>query len=137
MECRLRNILTWTGTNYGTYVDAASDAVNPPLYIQNTAPYSPPNNGFVFAPQSYNQPGNILPASASGYVCGTLPQAPCTHCPIISGRHIAERVVLDSLIFPLLAAENSYKAQLKYFKMIAMNDTLADSSIVLQNFFAL
>jgi hypothetical protein len=128
---------TWSGTNYGTYVDAASNAANSPLYVQSGSPYYPPNNGYAaLVSQSYNYPGNILPASASGKVCGALPQPPCTRCPVINnGRTLAEQVVLDSLVFPLLAAENSYKAQLKYFKLISMNDSLVDSSAILQNFY--
>jgi hypothetical protein len=119
-------------------VDAASNAANSPLYVQGTSPYYPPNNSSANSGVTdyASVPGAINIASASGYVCGTLPQPPCTRCPILNGIALAERVVLDSLLFPLLAAENSYKAQLKYFKLIAMNDTLADSSIVLQNFFA-
>ena len=127
---------TWSGTNFGTYVDAASNAANSPLYVQSTSPYYPPNCGYIIQAKSYcSSFGNVISGSAvSGNICGTLPQAPCTRCPI-NGRQIAEQVVQDSLDFPLLAAENSYKAQLKYFKLIAMNDSLADSSAVLQSFF--
>jgi hypothetical protein len=61
---------TWTGTNYATWVDAASTATSSVLYVQLTGNFPPPNNGgLAFSSDLYTWPGNTVSASGS-YSCG-------------------------------------------------------------------
>ena len=128
---------TWTGNQFGTYVDASSNAANSPLYVQTTntaSPYYPQNCGFAAnVLQSYCASGYILQGTPSGNVCATLPQPPCLKCPV-NGLLLAQRVVQDSIPYIILPAQSTFRGQLKYYRMLAANDSLADTSLVLQNF---
>jgi hypothetical protein len=69
--------------------------------------------------------------------CPNLPQnIVCTNCGGNNGNMtIAQNAVMDSIEYVILQAENAYKAQAKYYRMILLNDTIADSSAIMMNFY--
>jgi hypothetical protein len=133
----------WTGNNFGTYVDGSSDATLSPIYVQanssaTSSTYYPQNsssaNPGVTDYISLAGTALFFNATPSGNVCATSPQAPCTKCPV-NGLRLAERLVQDSIPFIILPIQSTYRGQLKYYHMLLANDSLADSSVVLQNFY--
>lgn len=61
---------SWTGSNYGTWVDQGSSAVNSKLYTRSGTPWAAPNNfGSAGAPARYSAATNTIITNGS-YECG-------------------------------------------------------------------
>ena len=125
----------FTAGNYHTY-NSGSVLSSSILYVRSTpATYVPTLNGssaplneYTTASSGFNYNASIKVITAPTNTiaaCPALPPPPPTNG---SGRQIAERAVQDSIDYPILPTQNLYKAQLKYFKLIIMNDSILDSS---------
>ena len=129
---------TWTGSNYGTYVDASTMASNTPIYIRTlttSSPYYPQNCSPIPPGNNYCLVSGLLNTAPAGTgVCSALPEPPCTTCPL-SGKSIAQRIVQDSAVFPVLAIENGFRAKLDIFRAMLADSSIQDSSAILKNFF--
>jgi hypothetical protein len=111
----------WGVTNYHTYVDLASNAVNSVLYVSNTAGYIPVNNDGGFPSQTYAQAGNILPATGGGYNCYGIPSSK----PILVPNNDDD----------FLSAELFYIENLDFYRFLQGNDSIRDSDAARNAFY--
>jgi hypothetical protein len=140
---------TWAGSNFGTFVDINSQAPLSPLYVRsNSLPFFPPNNQAASPGNDYFQTNSIIIPTINvdaPVTCTVLPQAECVNCRLTTGQspqstsqpylNIYEKVALDSISYVALQAQNNFRSQQKLFRMMQMDSTISDSSVILQNFY--
>jgi len=126
---------TWSGSNFGTYVDATSTATLSPLYVRSSSGQNfPPNNGSTNSNADYFSTNSIHVATnpQSPTSCSIAPP-PCPSCPL-PNLQLFQNVVQDNITYPVLQGENAFKAKFKIYKMLQLDSSIIDSSVVLKNF---
>lgn len=115
---------SWSGSNYGTWVDLGSDANSSILYLRSNAGqwYPPNNNGLALFPQQYNSNNGNLKISSSGtYSCGA------------EGNY----TLMNSPPPPTNSSSNepSYLSSTFAYRYLAMNDSMRNGDAALQDFY--
>ncbi|MDP1802993.1 MAG: T9SS type A sorting domain-containing protein [Bacteroidota bacterium] len=119
---------SYTGSNYGTYVDASSDAINSKLWVKNSGVFAPQNPSGFFFFQTYAVSTNT-PNTTGTYNCGSPPPPQMMMMPPSTG---SSNMVSSS---GNVSAEELYIAENTTYRYLDANPTVKNSNSTYVNFY--
>lgn len=114
---------TWSGSYFGTFVNASCTAVPSRLYVQNTGAYLPPNpNGNVAQNLLFTiNSGNVIAnTAATGYNCSGLPNSKTVNLP--NGSYYSN-------------TDQLYMARVALYRFLDANDSVRNANSTMSSFY--
>ena len=111
---------SWTGTNYGTFIDGSSTATSSPMWVKSGTTSPPTNTGTALSSQWYGALGSLFIATGGDYNCIGIPNNKVHQPPVRSNYY---------------SNEMFYIARTALYRLLYETPSLRTGNSVLNNFY--